>query len=154
MRLFIFTCLDFKVQSCSEHLSNPYKNLNWLNRTCVCATVFHKNTNDNFEKNLNSQCLYEYLYHQQGFPGVSDNKVSACSVWLGFDPWVGEIPWRRKWQPTPELLLGKSHGWRSLVGYSPWGHIESDTTECLNFLSLTTNMWLVFLFWSTLTNAL
>ena len=51
-----------------------------INRTCVCATVFHKNTNDNFEKNLNSQCLYEYLYHQQGFPGVSDNKVSACSV--------------------------------------------------------------------------
>ena len=37
--------------------------------------------------------------------------------------------WRRKWQPTPVLLPGKSHGWRSLVGYSPWGHKESDTTE-------------------------
>ena len=35
--------------------------------------------------------------------------------------------WRRKWQPTPVLLPGKSHGWRSLVGYSPWGHKESDT---------------------------
>ena len=37
--------------------------------------------------------------------------------------------WRRKWQPTPVFLPGKSHGWRSLVGYSPWGHKESDMTE-------------------------
>ena len=47
----------------------------------------------------------------------------------GFDPRLRKIPWRRKWQPTPVLLLGKSHGWRSLVGYSPWGHKESDMTE-------------------------
>ena len=40
----------------------------------------------------------------------------------GFDPWVGKIPWRRKWQPIPIFLPGKSHGQRSLVGYSPWGH--------------------------------
>ena len=39
--------------------------------------------------------------------------------------------WRRKWQPTPAFLLGKSHGWRSLVGCSPWGHKESDTTKRL-----------------------
>ena len=38
-----------------------------------------------------------------------------------FGPWVGEIPWRRKWQPTPVFLPGKSHGRRSLAGYSPWG---------------------------------
>ena len=37
--------------------------------------------------------------------------------------------WRRKWQPTPVLLLGEPHGQRSLVGYSPWGCEESDTTE-------------------------
>ena len=37
--------------------------------------------------------------------------------------------WRRKWQPTPVLLPGESHGWRSLVGCSPWGHTESDMTE-------------------------
>ena len=36
---------------------------------------------------------------------------------------------RRQWQPTPVLLPGKSYGWRSLVGCSPWGHTESDTTE-------------------------
>ena len=41
--------------------------------------------------------------------------------------------WRRQWQPTPVLLPGKSHGWRSLVGCSPWGREESDTTERLHF---------------------
>ena len=48
-----------------------------------------------------------------------------------FHPWVGKIPWRRKWQPTPVLLPGKSHGQRSLVDSSPWGHKESGTTERL-----------------------
>ena len=49
----------------------------------------------------------------------------------GFDPWVGKIPWRRKWQPPPVFLSGKSHGQRSLAGYSPWGYKESDTIERL-----------------------
>ena len=48
--------------------------------------------------------------------------------------------WRRKWQPTPVLLPGKSHGWRSLVGYSPWGREESDTTERLHFHALEKEM--------------
>ena len=47
----------------------------------------------------------------------------------GFDPWVGRVPWRRKWQPTPVFLPGESHGQRSLVGYSPWGRRELDMTE-------------------------
>ena len=42
---------------------------------------------------------------------------------------------RRQWHPTPVLLPGKSHGWRSLVGCSPWGHYESDMTERLHFHS-------------------
>ena len=46
----------------------------------------------------------------------------------GFDPWVGKIPWRRKWQSTPVLLPGKSRGL-----YSPWGRKESDTTKRLHF---------------------
>ena len=49
----------------------------------------------------------------------------------GFDSWVGRISWRRKWQSTPALLPGKSHGQRSLIGYSPWGRKESDMTELL-----------------------
>ena len=40
---------------------------------------------------------------------------------------------RRQWHPTPVLLPGKPHGWRSLVGCSPWGHKESDVTEWLHF---------------------
>ena len=51
----------------------------------------------------------------------------------GFNPWVGKISWRRKWQPTPVFLPGKSHGWRSLLGYSSWGWQELDTTEWLHF---------------------
>ena len=41
--------------------------------------------------------------------------------------------WRRQWHPTPVLLPGKSHGWRSLVGCRPWGRQELDTTERLHF---------------------
>ena len=43
------------------------------------------------------------------------------------------IPRRRQWHPTPVLLPGKSHGWRSLEGCSPWGHWGSDTTDQLHF---------------------
>ena len=65
-------------------------------------------------------------------------KASVCNAGdlgsiPGFDPWVGKIPWRRAWQPTPVFLTGEFHVQRSLVGYSPWGHKESDTTERLHF---------------------
>ena len=49
-----------------------------------------------------------------------------------FDPWVGKIPWRRAWHPTPVFLSRESHGQRSLAAYSPWGHKESDMTEQLS----------------------
>ena len=64
------------------------------------------------------------------FPGGSDSK-SVCLQCKrpGFDPWVWKIPWRRKWQPTPVLLPGKSQGRGSLVGCRLWGRTESDTTE-------------------------
>ena len=48
-----------------------------------------------------------------------------------FVPWVRKIPWRRAGQPTLVFLPGESHGQRTLAGYSPWGHKESDTTERL-----------------------
>ena len=57
-----------------------------------------------------------------GFLGSAVGRESACQCRrhkrCGFHPWVGKIPWRRKWQPTPVLLPGKSHGWRSLGSYS------------------------------------
>ena len=45
------------------------------------------------------------------------------------DPWFGKFTWRRKWKPTPVFLPGEFHEQRRLVGYSPWGHEESDRTE-------------------------
>ena len=58
-----------------------------------------------------------------------------ASAYNAGDP--GSIPrsgrGRRKWQPTPVLLPGESHGWKSLVGYNTWGRKESDTTEQLHF---------------------
>ena len=50
----------------------------------------------------------------------------------GFNPWVRRICWRRKWQTTPVSLPGKSHGQRSLKGYSLWGLRELDMTEQLS----------------------
>ena len=77
--------------------------------------------------------LQQYLQLHELHPGWFSGKESTCPCRrrrkCGFDPWVSTIPWRRKWQPTPVLLLGKSHGQRSLVGYSSCGHKESDTTR-------------------------
>ena len=70
---------------------------------------------------------------RENFPGGSGGKSICLQCWRPrFDPWVGKIPWRRKLQPTPVLLPRKFHGWRSLVGYSPWGRKESDRTERLH----------------------
>ena len=76
-------------------------------------------------------------YVPGGFPRWPSDKESA-SQWrrpkrCEFSPWAGKIPWRRKWQPTPVFLSGKSHGWRNLVGYTLHGVAESDTTERLHF---------------------
>ena len=79
-------------------------------------------------------CICITLVLLLGFPGGSEGKVSDYNTGgPGFDPWVGKIPWRRKWQSTPGLLPGKSHGQRRLVSYSPWGCRELDTTERLHF---------------------
>ena len=68
----------------------------------------------------------------KGFPGnASEERAFQCKrrKRCEFDPWVGKIPWRGAWQPTPVFLPGESHGQRSLVGYSPQGCKELDTTE-------------------------
>ena len=59
-----------------------------------------------------------------------------------FDSCVRKIPWRRKWQPTPVFLCGKSHGQRSLVGYSPWGHkVVHDWTSKHEIFWVANNLW-------------
>ena len=67
----------------------------------------------------------------QGLPRCLSGKESTCQCRrckrCVFHPWVGKIPWRRKWQPTPVFLPRKSHGERSLMGCSPWDHKKSQT---------------------------
>ena len=62
---------------------------------------------------------------EHGLPRWLSSKESACQCRrqrrCGFEPWVRKIPWRRKWQPSPIFLPGKSHRQRSLVGHSTWG---------------------------------
>ena len=67
-----------------------------------------------------------WLSHKE--PTFQGRRCKRCD----FDPWVGRIPWRRKWQATLVFLPGKSHGQRSLVGYSPWGCKEAKTAEQLS----------------------
>ena len=73
------------------------------------------------------------LINNRDFPGGSVVKNPPANAGdVKFDPWLGKIPWRRKWQPTPVFLPGKPHGQRSLAGYSPWGRIKLDITWQLN----------------------
>ena len=60
---------------------------------------------------------------------VKNPPANAGDMRHRFDAWAGKMPWRRKWQPTPVFLSGKSHEQRSPAGYSPWGHKESDAAE-------------------------
>ena len=84
--------------------------------------------------NISSPGATKYKDAVRAFPGGSDGK-SVC-LQCGrprFHPWVRQVPWRRKWQPTPLFLPGKFHGQRSLMGYSPRGRKELDMTEQLHF---------------------
>ena len=93
------------------------------------------------QKRLGVRISRLYPLDVWGFPGIE----SACQCKRHkrheFAPWVKKIPWRRKWQPSPVSLPGKSHGQRNLVGYSPRGHKESDTTERLHFTLFCWHKW-------------
>ena len=79
-------------------------------------------------------CLFSKgLFWKLRLPWWFSGKESTCQCKrCGFSSCVGKIPWRRKWQRTPGFLPGKSHGQRSLEGYSPWGCKELDRTYQLN----------------------
>ena len=80
-------------------------------------------------------CLNMSSSHYKGFPVTGKESTCQCRRCQrhGFDSWIRNIPWHRIWQPTPVYLPGKSLGQRSLVGCSPWGSEESDTTEWPHF---------------------
>ena len=72
-----------------------------------------------------------------GLPWWLSGKESACNAGDPASiPGLGRSPWRRKWPHTPVFLPGESHGWRSLVGYSLWGHKESNPTHPPGLLQL------------------
>ena len=91
------------------------------NQTAVYTPLPHTNT------------TFHASYTKNVLPRWLTGKEFACQ-WRrrGFDPWVGKIPWRRKWQPIPVFVPGKSHGQRSRAGCSPWGRKESDRTKWLS----------------------
>ena len=101
------------------HYSSPRK---WISHSQFASSQQAENTE---EKGLNN--IISRLSR------LLSGKESTCQCRkckrLRFDPWVRQIPWRRKWQPTPVSLPGKFHGQRSLVGYSPWGCKESEMTK-------------------------
>ena len=68
--------------------------------------------------------LESMLYHKRNH----SNEKSTLQRRSGFISWVRNIPWRKKWQPTPIFYPRKSHGQRSLAGYSPWSRKESNTS--------------------------
>ena len=79
---------------------------------------------------------FRHTHHKwvaQATPGSTSGKEPTCQckrhLRCEFDPWVGKIPWRRKWQPTPVFLPGEPHEQRILVGYSLWVRKELDTTK-------------------------
>ena len=77
-----------------------------------------------------------HFFFFMGFPDGTSGKESACQCRRHkrheFNRWVRRISWSRKWQLTLVFLPGKSHGQKSLAGYSLWGHTESDRTEQLS----------------------
>ena len=83
-----------------------------------------------------SSPAFRMMYSAYDLPGGSDGKVSANNAGDPGSICVRKVLWRRKCQPTSILFPGKSHGQRSVVGYSPWDHKESETTEQLHFNSL------------------
>ena len=115
-------------------------------RICLRARKKDKRRQDKKKKIFKRPLVVLY----QVFPSVSDSKESACNGGkLGSIPGSGRFIWRKKWQPAPVFLPGESHGQRSLVGYSPWGRMELDTTEAMDLtpFSKLFSRLLLWLFW-------
>ena len=103
----------------------------------ICCCFIHNsknglNTNICHQENKQMQShisysgihsLIKWRKKEWRLPWWHSGRETACQYSrLGFNSWIRKIPWRRKWQPSPVFLPGKSHGQRSLVGYSPWSH--------------------------------
>ena len=105
----------------------PYFSVRLSPQTCISSSVRCSPTSPTRSE------LTVPLLNSRGFPGGASGKEPACQCRRrksrGFDLWLRKIPWRRKWQPIPAFWPGESHGQMRLVGYSPWGCKELNTTE-------------------------
>ena len=95
---------------------NPWDGVPWTQVLCVGRSLSHWTTREVPVESFSMALLWPPL-------------LPSFSVFKDLCDYI----WRRQWQPTPVLLPRESHGWRSLVGCSPWGHKESETTEWLHF---------------------
>ena len=107
---------------------------NWMTFTftklCLCSECTHtivRRAENTFNQHLCVQRASQVAQWWRSPPAMQETR-EMCQ----FDPWVGKIPWRRRWQPTPVFLPGESHGQRRLAGYSPKGCKELDMTELLS----------------------
>ena len=83
-----------------------------------------------FCQTLNESAIGIHMFRASLVAQMVKNLPVMWETWVW--SWVGKIPWRRAWQPTPVFLPGESHGQRNPAGYSPWGRKESDMTERLS----------------------
>ena len=90
------------------------------------SLAFIYTNNERVEKEINETIPFTIATKRIKYLGISlvaqkiKHLPAMQETW--FYPWIGKIPWRRKWQSTPVFLPGESHGQRSLAGYSPWGY--------------------------------
>ena len=95
----------------------------WRWQKCFISWVWWCLNNDICQNSLNCLVKIDECWYTEGLLWWLSGRESTCQ-WRrhGFNPWVRKILWRKKWQPTPAFLPGKSHGQRNLADYSPWGH--------------------------------
>ena len=101
----------------------------------ICSDYRHRYREKRCKAVWSCTSLGLFLVHLGAELSLS-GKESSCQCRrhkrLRFDPWVRKTPWRTTWQPASGFLPGESHGQRSLVGYSSWGHKELDMTESVH----------------------
>ena len=136
---------------CSCFISSPETE---SRHSAACRLFSNKRKHQGMLSGLNEckRCWKYYtwfVFSAQWYP-----LMSTCMAFLGewssqvvlpgnppakadLDPWVGKIPWSRKWQPTPVFLPGKFHEQRSLTGYSPCGHRVGHDWACTHSYSST-----------------
>ena len=129
------------VSVCSKEGSKePVHRALWRERTCWCPDfpemiLYLRQTSELFIAwmiTMVAPDVYGIFKHFKWFPWwLRQQRICLQCRRPGSIPWVGKIPWRRKWLPTPVFLPGEFHGQRSLVGCSPWDNKELDTTEQL-----------------------